>query len=178
MHIPHRQSSFDSVIVDIGNYLSKVKPMHDDAPPSLSATIRTVRAFNRFHTRYAGVLEASFMGSGFSLAEARILYEIGERASALASDIQTDMGLDAGYLSRLVRRLEGRGLIERGRGKDGRQRPMTLTPAGRDALARIDAKVYRQTADSLAHLNPSQCEALTAALRTAAALLGGDAVIP
>jgi len=137
-------------------------------------TIRTLRAFNRFHTRTFGVLDASFMGSGLSLVEARVLYEVARQEPVLASGIRAELGIDPGYLSRIVARFEARGLIERGRGSDARQRPISLTGAGRLLFDAIDADVYAQVAASIAHLDMAQRAALTDALRTVADLLGDD----
>jgi len=137
-------------------------------------TIRTIRAFNRFHTRIFGVLDASYMGSGLSLVEARVLFEAARQEPALASGVRVALGVDNGYLSRIVARFEARGLIMRGRGRDARQRPIVLTPAGRDLLASIDADVHDQVVGSIAHLDAAQRAELTDALRTVAALLGTD----
>jgi DNA-binding MarR family transcriptional regulator len=140
-------------------------------------TIRTLRAFNRFHTRIFGVLDASFMGSGLSLVEARVLYEVARQEPVLASGIRAELGIDPGYLSRIVARFETRGLIERGRGSDARQRPISLTGAGRLLFDAIDADVYAQVAASIAHLDELQRTALTDALRTAVRLLDRDSSV-
>ncbi len=135
-------------------------------------TIRTLRAFNRFHTRIFGVLDASYMGSGLSLVEARVLYEVARQEPALASGVRAELGIDPGYLSRIVARFEARGLIVRGRGSDARQRPIMLTEPGRALLESIDADVHRQVAGSIAHLDAAERVALTEALRTVTELLG------
>lgn len=137
-------------------------------------TIRALRAFNRFHTRTFGILDASFMDSGLSLVEARVLYEVARRAPVLAAGIRAELGIDPGYLSRIVTRFEARGLIARGRGRDARQRPITLTDAGRALFQAIDGDVHRQVSDSIAHLDAARRTALSRALSTVVALLGGD----
>lgn len=137
-------------------------------------TITALRAFNRFHTRTFGVLDASFMGSGLSLVEARVVYEVARKAPVLASDIRAALGIDAGYLSRIVARFETRGLIVRGRGHDARQRPITLTDAGQALFRSIDSDVYQQVSDSIAHLDAAGRAALSQALNTVVHLLGGD----
>ena len=71
--------------------------------------VAAVRRFNRFYTRFVGALEPRFLGSEMSLVEARALYEIATRDAPIASDLQAELGIDAGYLSRIVRRLQGRG---------------------------------------------------------------------
>ena len=97
----------------------------------MEQAITAVRAFNRFYTRFAGALDAHYMDSELSLAEARLLYEIANREAPLAAELQAELGLDAGYVSRILRRFQAKGWIERGRGDDGRQRPIHLTGAGR-----------------------------------------------
>ena len=88
---------------------------------TLTANVDAVRHFNRFYTRQIGVLQG-FLASEFSLAEGRVLYEIARREHPTASDVGRELGLDAGYMSRLLRRLEHRGLVRRTRSDaDGRR---------------------------------------------------------
>ena len=82
----------------------------------MDQTVAAVRSFNRFYTRLVGALDDRFLGSSLALPEARVLFEIAQAQTALASDLQRQLGLDAGYVSRLLRRLEARGLIRRERG--------------------------------------------------------------
>src|SRR4051812_13607103 len=103
-------------------------------PPNtdFDARIAAMRGFNRFYTREIGVLRKGFLGSPFSLAEARVLYEIGQRDGLTASEIARALDLDAGYLSRLLRAFETRGLIvRRVSDKDARQTHLALTARGR-----------------------------------------------
>ena len=134
--------------------------------------VGALRAFNRFHTRFSGVLDSSFMGSGLSLAEARVLFEIAHREPALAADIQAELGLDRGYLSRIVGRFERRGWIERGRGKDARQRPIALTAAGREFFDGLDKQTHDHVRASIDHLEAAERDALVEALATVTRLLG------
>ncbi|MGW8203843.1 bifunctional helix-turn-helix transcriptional regulator/GNAT family N-acetyltransferase [Sphingomonas bisphenolicum] len=152
--------------------------MTDEHPPadtSLPApeTVAAVRAFNRFHTRFAGVLQPSYMDSGMGVTAARLLYEIAQaEAGVLASSLREHMGLDAGHASRIIAGFEKRGWIARGRGSDARQRPIALTPEGRAAFAAIDARTRADTAARVAGLDQGQQDDLVAALGQVRALLG------
>ncbi|HWX72996.1 MAG TPA: helix-turn-helix domain-containing protein, partial [Xanthobacteraceae bacterium] len=75
--------------------------------------VAAVRRFNRFYTRQIGVLRKTFLDSPYSLAEARVLYEIASSVAPTASAIGRTLDLDAGYLSRVLRNFEKRGLIQR-----------------------------------------------------------------
>ena len=135
--------------------------------------IAAVRAFNRFYTHFAGVLDAHYMDSDLSLAEARLLYEIVHRDSPHASELQAGLGLDAGYVSRMLRRLQARGLIARGRGSDARRRPIALLPAGRAAFAALDARARAAVASRVEPLGEGDRATLAAALAAVTALLAG-----
>ena len=137
--------------------------------------IAALRAFNRFHTRFSGVLDASFMGSGLSLTEARVLFEIANRQPVLAADIQSELGLDRGYLSRIIGRVERRGWIERGRGEDARQRPIALTRAGREFFEALDRQTHDHVSASIARLDGADRVALIEALAAVTRLLGKGA---
>src|SRR5579863_8153190 len=112
--------------------------MPDLLPPlpseSLSETAR-FRRFNRMYTRYIGTLDEGFLNSQFSLAEGRILYELANRELPTASAIAAELGLDAGYLSRVLRKLEQGGLLSRRTSqRDGRSATLKLTARGRAAF--------------------------------------------
>ena len=77
----------------------------------MEEAVVALRAFNRFHTRFVGALDAHYLDSELSLAEARLLYEIASRPEPLAAELQAELGLDAGYVSRIVRRFQSRGWI-------------------------------------------------------------------
>ena len=135
--------------------------------------VAALRAFNRFHTRYAGALDAHYMDSDLSLAEARLLYEIAHRPAALAAELQADLGLDAGYVSRILRRFQSNGWISRSRGEDGRRRPIMLTDLGRAKFAALDQRTRQQVAERIEGLSAVDRATLVEALRAVEALLGG-----
>jgi len=143
-------------------------------PPT--AQIDAIRRFSRFYTSRIGLLHEGLLGSPLSLAEGRIVYELGSRASATATALSAELGLDPGYLSRLLRGFEERGLIEKtASAKDGRQRILSLTASGRAVFDAIDARSGDEIGALLARLTPAEKTRLCAALRTAETLLGGAA---
>ncbi|MBO9714469.1 MAG: MarR family transcriptional regulator [Sphingomonas sp.] len=142
----------------------------------MDSAVTSFRAFNRVHTRFAGVLTPRYMGSELSLAEARMLYEIAVRDSVLASELQALLDLDAGYASRILRRFEERGWIARGRGSDARRRPITLTEAGRVAFESLDAATRADAERALGALGEGGSRALAQALDTARTLMEGAAL--
>ena len=138
----------------------------------MDKAVAGVRAFSRFYTQLVGALDTSFLGSGLTLGEARLLFEIGNAEAPTASDLQAALDLDAGYLSRMLRRFEAQGWITRGRGvRDARRRPIALTPAGRETFAAIDWRQRAEVVAMIERLQPSQRSQLLSALGTARALL-------
>lgn len=144
-------------------------------PGGMTDAVESFRAYNRVHTRFAGVLKPRYMGSGMGVIEARLLYEIAANEPVLASALQDMLELDAGYASRILRRFEEQGWIARGRGADARQRPIALTEAGRAAFADLDEATRTETARQLEPLGADGRAALTGALDTARRLITGDA---
>jgi DNA-binding MarR family transcriptional regulator/GNAT superfamily N-acetyltransferase len=136
--------------------------------------VAALRAFTRFYTRFAGALDAHYMDSDLSLAEARLLYEIANRDAPLAAALQADLGLDAGYVSRILRRFQAKSWIARGRGADARARPISLTDAGRRVFAALDARTRAEVAGRIERLSGGERETLVAALAAARALLSGS----
>ena len=101
--------------------------------------IEGVRRFNRFYTKRIGVLEEGMVHTAFSLQEARVLYELGQADGLGAGEIAARLSLDAGYLSRLVAKLESQGLLTRQQGqKDRRRSHVALTAQGRKAFRKLD----------------------------------------
>src|SRR4051812_2795400 len=110
------------------------------AETPLARRIAAVRQFNRFYTQRIGVLQDGFAKSPFSLTQARVLYELLHRGRPTATEIGKELGLDAGYLSRILRGFAARGLIARERSStDGRQVHLTVTPRGRKTFAPLEA---------------------------------------
>ncbi|HSI06608.1 MAG TPA: MarR family winged helix-turn-helix transcriptional regulator, partial [Myxococcota bacterium] len=98
----------------------------------IEADIGEIRQFNRFYTRLVGALDDGHLDSPYSLAQVRALYEIANRSQATASDLGRDLGLDAGYLSRMLKGFESKKLIKRtGSKADARRSNLELTAAGR-----------------------------------------------
>jgi DNA-binding MarR family transcriptional regulator len=110
-------------------------------PHSLKSRIRAVRRFNRFYTRKIGVLNEGVYRSPFSLIEVRILYELANHEAITATQLADELGLDAGYLSRILRGFGKRGLIKRSRSSiDARQSHLSLSAHGRKIFAPLDAR--------------------------------------
>jgi DNA-binding MarR family transcriptional regulator/N-acetylglutamate synthase-like GNAT family acetyltransferase len=137
--------------------------------------IAAVRNFNRFYTRQIGVLRKNFLDSPYTLGEARVLYEIGPRRLATASDIGRALGLDAGYLSRVLRNFEKNGLVARtASADDGRRSYLALTVRGQKIMASLDARSQRDVSGMLGKLGPADQARLMAAMNTIETLLGAD----
>lgn len=147
--------------------------MEADALPVTDRVVQRLRAFNRDFSQLMGLLESCYMGSDLSVVEARVLYEIVQREPVLARDIARLLRLDPGYLSRIVARLLRRGFVERGRGEDARERPLSLTAAGRTAYAELDRTTAAQTARMIAPLGEDGAGRLGALLGEAGVLLFG-----
>jgi DNA-binding MarR family transcriptional regulator/GNAT superfamily N-acetyltransferase len=141
----------------------------------IAQRIAAVRRFNRFYTQRIGLLQDGLGKSAFSLTEARVLYELIRRDKLTASDIASELTLDAGYLSRILRGFRARGLVATEKSKlDGRQSLLTLTPRGRKAFAPLEAYSQTEVARLLEALAPPQQARLVASMQTIHELLAGD----
>ncbi len=135
--------------------------------------VETVRSFNRFYTRQIGLLHKGYLDSPFSLTEVRVLYELAHRATSTAAALSKDLGVDAGYLSRILLHFEKRGLIARKPSRsDARQSHLSLTPKGRKAFAPLEARAHAEIAGFLSKLPAGDQRRLLDAMRTIEKLLG------
>ena len=138
----------------------------------LEERIAAVRRFNRFYTQHVGVLHDGWLDSPFSLAEARVFYEIRQRNGATATEIGRDLGLDAGYMSRILRHFEKSGFVRKEPSReDGRQSFLFLTARGEKAFAPLEERTMKQVGGILERLTPPQQDHLVEALRIAEELM-------
>lgn len=129
--------------------------------------IAAVRRFNRFFTRQIGALREGLLHSPYPLADARILFELGHRHELTAALLCRELGLDAGYASRILARLEQQGLLERVRSDDdGRRRLLCLTPAGVEAFTLLDRRSRDEVGEMLGDLCESEQQRLLQAMQT------------
>jgi DNA-binding MarR family transcriptional regulator/GNAT superfamily N-acetyltransferase len=132
-----------------------------------------VRRFNRFYSKQLGLLQESYLKSSLSLTEVRVLYELAHREATTATEIAAELGLDLGYLSRLLGGLEKRGLIgKRPAAADRRQSLVSLTDAGRTAFAGLNA-ASADAIDAMLHRLPApDRDRVVQAMHTIESLLG------
>ncbi|MGA7240186.1 MAG: bifunctional helix-turn-helix transcriptional regulator/GNAT family N-acetyltransferase [Bryobacteraceae bacterium] len=141
--------------------------------PGIDARAERIRGFNRFYTEKIGVLQEGLLQSPFSLAEARVLYEIAHAERPAAAAIGKRLNLDAGYLSRIVNRLLKAGVLSRTRSPaDGRERILSLTHKGREQFVTLDRRSHEEVAALLRSLTPKCQMELVRSLESAQALLG------
>lgn len=141
---------------------------------SINSVVAQLRRFNRFFSRAAGLLDPRYQHSPFALAEARVIYEIAQGEPILAKAIAAGLGLDAGYLSRMIARFERDGFVSRERGRDARERPLRLTSKGRAAFAAMDKETRTNMTALVEPLGDDQRQLLGSALATVEQLLGGS----
>src|ERR1700760_2175323 len=134
--------------------------------PTTEDPVAAVRAFNRLYTNVIGVLRGGYLGTPYSLTEARLLFELGQRDSTEVSALRRGLDIDAGYLSRVLSRFEATGLITRSKsGTDARRQVITLTPAGLELKERLDAGAAEQIGALLASLSEDKQRRLVASVR-------------
>jgi DNA-binding MarR family transcriptional regulator/GNAT superfamily N-acetyltransferase len=138
----------------------------------MEKAIASVRRFNRFFTQFVGALDNNFLDSGMTLVEARILFEVAHADSCFADEIQRSLNLDAGFVSRVLRRFEGRKWIRRSRiDGDGRRRSIRLTASGQRQFDQIDSRQRAVVERCLSHLDAGSRSRLVATLASAQDLL-------
>jgi DNA-binding MarR family transcriptional regulator/GNAT superfamily N-acetyltransferase len=143
----------------------------------LEPLVETVRHFNRFYTRRIGVLREGLLQSPFSLAEARVLYELAHREDPAASALARDLELDAGYLSRILKGFEKRGLVRRTPSEsDSRRSILSLTAKGQRAFSALDEQACEEVRGIAAKLAAADRKRLAGAMQTIERLLGGAAI--
>ena len=137
--------------------------------------VEQVRRFNRFYTRRIGVLRRGMVGSAYPLPQARLLYELGSRGRTTASELGAALGLDAGYLSRLIDGLRRRGLLSReAAAEDARRKVLSLTARGRKAFALLDTRSEQSAGSMLAPLSRGERGRVVEAMGTIESLLGDE----
>jgi len=149
--------------------------------PGFDQRIAAVRRFNRFYTQRIGVLRNPFLESAFSLTEARVLFELGHRDKPSASDIARTLGLDPGYLSRILRGFAKNGLVTKQPSEnDGRQSLLSLTANGRKAVAMLDSRSDADVAAMLRGLDEPGQQRLVEAMHIVEILLDekGEPKVP
>ncbi len=141
--------------------------------------VDSVRAFNRFYTRRIGVLGEHLLDGALSLTETRVLYELAHGESRSAADLGRDLGLDAGYLSRILRRFEkGRLLTRRASAADARQSVLTITRGGRAMLAPLEERARTEVASMLGRRSGTEQAKVVQAMQTIEQLLGDAPAAP
>ncbi|MDT0321690.1 bifunctional helix-turn-helix transcriptional regulator/GNAT family N-acetyltransferase [Streptomyces millisiae] len=143
-------------------------------PPSTAEAVRRIREFNRDYVRLVGAYDyARRTGTPYSLPEARLIYELAGGGRARTTELRRALDMDAGQLSRLLAQAEAAGLLVRERDPaDSRRQLVSLTGAGREAAALLDARSSEVIGEQIARLPSADRERLLAALDTVAGLLG------
>jgi DNA-binding MarR family transcriptional regulator/GNAT superfamily N-acetyltransferase len=140
-----------------------------------AARVHAVRSFNRFYTRHIGVLQQRWLGSDFTLAEARVLFELAHHERPIATALGRELDLDPGYLSRVLRDFERRGLVRRERSADdGRRSHLLLTRAGKAAFGSLNQRTHDEVSSMLQRLSAADQQRLVAAMRSIEDLLGEE----
>lgn len=132
-----------------------------------TAPVAAIRRFNRFYTKQIGILREGHLESPFSLTEVRVLYELAHQDGLTSATLARELALDSGYLSRILRSFQHRGLIEKSRSEsDARRAHLRLTDAGRSAFARLDSRATEEIAALVERVARDDWRRLTDAMRT------------
>jgi DNA-binding MarR family transcriptional regulator/GNAT superfamily N-acetyltransferase len=119
----------------------------------MQGDIAAFRRFNRMYTRFLGTLNERFLDSPYTLPEGRVLYELAKRTAPNASEIAAELGMDPGYLSRMLAKFERDGLLRRKTSEqDGRSAQLLLTASGKAAFGNLDAESQKQAGEVFGRL--------------------------
>ncbi len=141
---------------------------------ALEERVEALRGFNRFFTRRIGVLGEGLLESPYTLTEARIMFEVAHREGSAASELARELGLDRGYMSRVLAGLEQRGLVEKSRSEeDGRRRRLSLTGEGREAFSELDERSRREISGMLGELSEEEETRLLKSMSAVESILSG-----
>ena len=147
------------------------------ATQMLSRHIEAVRQFNRFYTQRIGVLDEGLLDSPFSLTEVRVMYELAHRRGVGAAELTRELGLDKGYLSRILKRFRARNWVARSLSAgDARRHVLTLTASGRRVFAPLEKRSRAQVRAMLAPLADPQRRRVVEALQLAQRDLVGTSI--
>src|SRR5215470_13274822 len=155
-------------------------PLHAPAEVTMAETdvdqhVAAVRRFNRLYTRRIGLLEESYLKSQFSLSQVRVLYELAHRGQPTATELGRELGLDPGYLSRILRLFEKRGFLTRAPSKaDGRQSHLSLTARGQAAFAPLNTRSRDEIGAMLQALGARDQIRLVESMRAIEQILGAQ----
>lgn len=137
--------------------------------------VEKVREFNRFYMPYMNLLGNHYLGSEYSVPEARVLFEIYSREGCNATYITRQMNLDKGYLSRILKKHEKRGYIHREQSvADGRSYALFLTNAGRRRTEDFIRKSNEEIETILRPLSSESQRELVEALNTVMRVLSPE----
>src|SRR5262245_13029623 len=152
---------------------SAPSPMATTSASDFEQRVGAVRRFNRLYTRRIGVLQDGYLRSPYSLAEARVLYELAQRERPTATELAAELGLDHGYLSRILRGFNERGFITKTPSpNDRRQSLLSLTAKGRMAFAPLDRRSQNEIAAMIGELSAADQGRIVAAMHTIESALG------
>ena len=146
-------------------------------PNDRDSRVEDVRRFNRFYTRRIGVLEEGLLHSPFSLTEARVIYELAQKEETTATDLARELGIDRGYMARMLQSFQKRSLLRRKQSReDGRQKILQLSEKGRKAFEQLNAASRKQVREILEPMPDTDQQRLLRSMHTIASLLGGPPV--
>jgi DNA-binding MarR family transcriptional regulator/GNAT superfamily N-acetyltransferase len=149
------------------------------APAVDADRVAALRAFTRAYTALLGVLDEGLLHSPYSVTEARVIFELAQRELTHVADLRRDLGIDAGYMSRITARLEADGLVRRERSQaDARRQVLRLTEQGRVVFGMLDARAAEQATQLLAGMPDPVQRRVVAAMDTIRAAFADGATSP